>query len=223
MTLQDYINLSQDSLNAFFSSIGDVITNVVAAIITLVVGVVIGAILKRVLVEILKAINFDRMASNWAVYQSIVKSHGDISVSSVVGELIRWVSIIIFLIPAVAALQIEGADAVVATLLGYLPNVLLASLYLLLGFVFAWFIHRVVMGVGVLVGTNPSHLIANVAYISIVVFSFIQALLTLGVGGEVIRVGTLLSLAAVALAVALGGKDSALDLVKKFMEKAKQV
>ncbi|OGY25385.1 MAG: hypothetical protein A2Z24_00010 [Candidatus Woykebacteria bacterium RBG_16_44_10] len=221
MTLQDYINLSQTSLNTLFSNLSSILSNIVAAIVTLAIGVLVGWILKRVVEEISKAINLERVLSSWPLYTKVVKSHEDIDVTTFIGEVLRWIAIIVFLIPAVSSLQIEGSEAVFSQLFGYLSLVIIASLYLLFGFVVAWFIKRAILAVGLVVGTNPSHLIANIAYATVVTFAVIQAILHLGVTTDLIRLFVIALFLASALAFGLAGRDTAADWLKKIVEKAK--
>lgn len=220
MTLQDYINLSQESINSFFSNLGPVAANIVAAAVILVVGLIVGSILKRVWDEILKAINLEKSLSGWSSYQKLIKSHDDLTITTLGGELLRWLAIVVFLLPAVAALGVNGSSEVLTKLLSYLPNVVLASLFLVLGFVFSWFAHRLVMAIGVLVDRNPSHLIADVAALAIMIFATLEAFMQLGIGADLIRLLIIATIAAGALAFGLAGKDSATDLIKKFMDRA---
>lgn len=221
MTVSDYINLSQSSISNYFTNFLPVFTNIVAAIVAIAIGVTVGWILKWVISEISRSIGLERMLAGFPFYGRIVKSHGENEVTTLVGEAVRWSAIIVFLIPAVTSLTVSGADAAFTQLFGYVSSVILASVYLLFGFVIAWFIHRVVLAVGVIVGTTPAHIVANVAYLAIVVFAVVQALLRLGITLDIIRLATIAVLAAGALAFGLAGKDSATDLVKKFMGRAK--
>jgi hypothetical protein len=218
MTLQDYLNLSLDSLRSLLNSAGPVIVNVVAAAVTLIVGIIVGTILKRILEEILKAINFEKMASGWNVYQVAVKAHDGVSATEFFGELLRWVTVLVFLLPAIAALNISGAPSILSRMMGYIPNIVLASFFLILGFVFAWFLHRAVVIVGSMVGAPHSHFVANIAYLATVVFALLQSLMVLGVAGDILKNAILLSLAAAALATALGGKESFSAIVKRFFD-----
>ena len=178
--------------------------------------------MKRILGEILKAIKLEEVLSGWSTYQKVTKSHENLDITSFFGELIRWLTIIIFLVPAIEVLEIFGAQLVVDSIVDYVPDVILASVYILLGFVIGWFIHRVIQTVGVVVGNNPAHLIANIAYIAIVVFAGIRSLLILGVTPEILRWGLIALLIAISLAVGLGGRDQAMDWVKKLTDKAKE-
>lgn len=222
MTLQDYIELTQESINSFFSTLGPSVSNILAAIIILSIGIVVGYILKRILGEILKAVKLEEVLSGWSTYQKVTRSHETLDITSFFGELIRWLTIIIFLVPAIEVLEIFGAQLVVDSIVEYVPDVILASVYLLLGFVVGWFIHRIIQTVGVIVGNNPAHLIANIAYIAIVIFTGIRSLLILGVTPEILRWGLIALLIAAALAVGLGGRDQAMDWVKKLTDKAKE-
>lgn len=221
MNVQDYINLSQTSVSDFFSVFVPIFANIVAAIVTVAIGVIIGWVLKRVVQEISRAVNLEKVLSAWSFYDRVVKSHDELNITTFIGEVLRWIAIIVFLIPAVASLQIEGANQVFSAVFGYLTNVILASLYLWFGFVIAWFIHRVIMAVGETVGTVPSHLVANVAYLAIVIFATIQAILQLGVTVDLIRLFVIASFLAVALAFGLAGKDIAAEWLKRLAGKAK--
>lgn len=221
MNLQDYINLSQTSISDFFADFVPILTNIVAAIVAIALGVIIGWILKRIVEEVSRAVGLERFLSGLPFYGVITKSHDEADLTTIIGETVRWIAIVVFLIPALASIQVAGTDTAFSAVFGYISNVLMASVYLLFGFVVAWFIHRVISAVGSVVGNNPSHLIANFAYLSIVVYALLQALALLGVSAELIKLGIIAALAAVALGFGLAAKESAAELLKKFMDRAK--
>lgn len=221
MTLQDYIKLSQDSLKVLFGNLGPVLANVVASIVTLAIGVLVGWILKWVVTEISRVINLERILSGWSWYTKLVKSHEEIDVTNLLGELLRWTAIIVFLVPAISALKIEGSEAVFSVVFGYITNVILASLFLVFGFVVAWFIRRAIMAVGVATGTFPANLVAAIAWFAIVIFAALHAVMQLGVTTDLIRLFIIALFLASALAFGLAGRDTAADWLKKLSEKLK--
>jgi hypothetical protein len=221
LTIADYIELSTNSVSDFFADFVPILSNIVAGIVALAVGVIIGWILKRVVEEVSKAIGLERVLETLPFYSSLTRSHKEINVTTVVGEAVRWIAIIVFLIPAVASLEIAGADIVFSQIFAYISSVVIASLYLLFGFVVAWFVHRVIEAVGVVVGNNPAHVIGNIVYLAIVIFAGLKALAVLGVTADVIRLMIIAALAAGALAFGLAGKESATDLIKRFMDRAR--
>lgn len=221
MSLQEYIDLSQTSISDFFASFVPILTNIVAAIVAIALGVLIGWILKRIVEEVSRAVGLERFLSGLSFYSTITKSHDENDLTTLIGEVVRWIAIIVFLIPALSSLQIAGTETAFSSIFGYISNVLMASVYLLFGFVIAWFIHRVITAVGSVVGNNPAHLIASFAYLSIVVYALLQALTLLGISDEFIRFGIIAAFAAAALGFGLAARESAAQLLKKFMNKVK--
>lgn len=221
MSLQEYIELSQTSISGFFADFVPIITNIVAAIVAIALGVIIGWVLKKVVMEVSHAIGLERFLGGLPFYSTITKSHDEADLTTIIGEAVRWIAIIVFLIPALSSIQVTGTDMAFSAVFGYISNVLMASVYLLFAFVIAWFIHRIITAVGSIVGNNPSHLIANFAYLSIVVYAFGQALGLLGVDDELIRFGVIAALIAAALGFGLAAKESAAELLKKFMDRMK--
>ena len=221
MSLQEYIDLSQTSISDFFADFVPILTNIVAAIVAIALGVIIGWVLKRVVEEVSRAVGLERFLSGLPLYRTVTKSHDETGLTTIIGETVRWIAIVVFLIPALASIQVAETDMAFSAVFGYISNVLMASVYLLFGFVVAWFIHRVISAVGSVLGNNPSHLIANFAYLSIVVYALLQALALLGVSAELIRLGIIAALAAAALGFGLATKESAAELLKKFMDRAK--
>ncbi|HEX7456076.1 MAG TPA: hypothetical protein VF303_01240 [Candidatus Nanoarchaeia archaeon] len=221
MTFADYVSLSQTSGANFFDNFLPIFTNIVAAIIAIAIGAIVGWILKRVVEEISRILALERVLSGLPFYSTVVKSHKGLDVTTVVGEVVRWIAIIVFLIPAVTSLQISGANVAFSQIFAYASTVIIASLYLLFGFVVAWFIRRIVMAVSVIVGNNPARLIANIAYLAIIIYAAIQAILQLGITTDIIRLAVIAALAAAALAFGLAGKDTAADMVKRFVERTR--
>ncbi len=170
----------------------------------------------------MRAINLEKSLSGWGTYQSLQKKHAGLDVTNFFGELLRWLAIIVFALPALEAAGVAGGNEVLDRLLGYLPNVALASAFLILGSAISWFVHRVVMALGTLVNNNPSHLIADVVALAVIFFAGVQALHQLGMSEELIRFLFLAIFAASALAFGLAGKDSAANLVKKFVDRASE-
>ena len=221
LTVSDYLELIQSSASNFFGNFLPILTNIVAAVVAVALGVAIGWILKWVVTEVSRAIALERVLSGFGFYNNIIKSHEGIDVTTLLGETVRWIAIIVFIIPAVASLQISGAEVAFSSIFSYITNVIIASLYLLFGFVVAWFIHRIITAVGAAVKTVPAHLVANGAYVAIVIYATIQALLVLGITVEIIRWFVIATLAAGALAFGLATRDAAADMVKKFIDRAK--
>ncbi|OGY23075.1 MAG: hypothetical protein A2Y57_00220 [Candidatus Woykebacteria bacterium RBG_13_40_7b] len=144
------------------------------------------------------------------------------TVSSLLGELLRWIVIIVALVPTVQALGLERVSDLLTLLLGYLPNVVLAVVVVLLGAVFAQFARDIVVGASSSLGSTVSRTLGQVARWSILIFAVLAALSQLGVAQDLILTlfQGFVALVAIAggLAFGLGGQEAAKDIIKKVRE-----
>ncbi len=221
MTFADYLDLSQTSLTNFSDNFLPIFTNIIAAVITVAVGIVVGGLLKWVVSEISRIVNLEKALSGFAFYKAVVKGDEQVSVTNYIGEVVRWIAIIVFLIPAIASLEVEGADAVFSVVFAYATNVVIAALYLLFAFVVGWFIQKAILALGRIVGIVPANVIANVAYVSFIVFAAIRAAGILGVSDDFIRLFVIAVFAAAALAFGLAGREMAAPWVRRVSDRLK--
>lgn len=218
MTLQDYVNLVTDSLGNYFNDFGGVATPIVVALVILIIGLVVATILRAVWVEITKFINLEKNIAKIESYSTLTKTHKDLSVTEVVGNLTWWSSVIVYVIPALKALEINQVDQALSNVFSYIPTAIIGVLYLSVGALVAWFAYLVVLGVGSLVKVPGAGSIAKLVSVAIVVFSLLLSLKALGVSEEVVRFMVFGTIAASALALGLAGKDLAADILKKVRE-----
>lgn len=221
MTLQDYFNSVTDSLGNYFTNQNSVVVPVLVALVILIVGLVVASVLRRVWVEIAKFINLEKALSGLNEYSALAKANKGLSLTELLGSLIWWAAVLVFVLPALKALGITQLETALGQLFGYVPSLVLAAFYLGLGAVIAWFAYLLVLGVGSLVRVPASSSIGKTVSFAVIVVSLFFTLKTLGVSDELIRFGVLGLLAASALALGLAGKDLASDLLKKVRDMVK--
>lgn len=218
MTLQDYLNLVTDSLGNYINYKGSIGIPIVVALIILFLGLVVATVLKRVWVEIVKFLGLEKTFSGLDFYSLLTKTNKNLSLTEIVGSIIWWSVVIVFLVPALKALGINQVDQALGQLFGYIPIAIIAALYLSVGSLIAWFAYLIVLGVGSLIKVPAAGSIAKLVSVAIVVFSLLLSLKALGVSEEMVRFIVLGTIAASALALGLAGKDFAADILKKTRE-----
>ena len=139
---------------------------------------------------------------------------------NIVAELIKWIIIILFLIPAAEVWGFAQFTTVLNSLLLYLPNVIIAVIIGLVGFVIANLVYDIVLqGVKPLQG-KLSKALANFARYTIMVFTGLIVLNQLGVAQDLIKIlfTGIIAMCALAggLAFGLGGKDTAKELLDEL-------
>lgn len=217
----------QDVSNAVVVAVSDALTqtarflpNLIAAIVVFIVGVIIAVILRNALVRALEALGVERAVQGTAVSTALKRADPNLTLSKILGELLRWFIILIFLLPAVDTLGLHQVSGLIASLLLYLPNVVVAVIVATVGVLFANFAHDFVLAASIGLGTAAASLIAQVARWAIIIFAGLAALTQLGIAQNLIQIlftGLVAMLAlAGGLAFGLGGRDAAGELIKKM-------
>jgi len=175
------------------------------------------------LMRLLNAINFEKVLESTGIPQALKKAETSLTVTSLLGELLRWFIILIFLIPAVDQLGLGAVNDVLKSLLLYIPNVAVAVIIVSIGAVLAKIARDFVTATATGLGTQAAQIVGEVARWAIIVFALLAALNQLGVAKDLIRIlftGFVLMVAlAGGLAFGLGGKNPAERILTKFLDR----
>lgn len=210
------------SLNNSLVGAVNFIPKFIAGVVILLIGIVVAAILKQVVVSIFKALKIDSFLKKYGVPE--LKE--EFSWTNILGELVRWFVIIVFLIPTADVWGLPRITTVLNEFLVYLPNVFVAAIVALVGFVFARLAHDVVLVSARNVDTKTAATIATVARWAINIFVILVVLTQLGVAADLVRIlftGFVAMLAvAGGIAFGLGGQNAAKDTIESVRKKLKQ-
>lgn len=201
----------------------NLLPKLLVAIIIFIIGVIIAALLRAALMRLLNAINFEKVLESTGIPQALKKAETSLTVTSLLGELLRWFIILIFLIPAVDQLGLGAVNDVLKSLLLYIPNVAVAVIIVSIGAVLAKIARDFVTATATGLGTQAAQIVGEVARWAIIVFALLAALNQLGVAKDLIRIlftGFVLMVAlAGGLAFGLGGKNPAERILTKFLDR----
>lgn len=208
-----------ETFNNFLYSVGSFVPSFLSGLIILIIGIIIATFLRQIVVELFKFINLDSILKKYGVPD---KKEG-VDWVNVIAELVRWFVIILFLIPTVDAWHLGQFVQVLNSLFLYLPNVFVAVLLLMVGFVIARLVHDLVLASVQGVSKESARTVAMIARWSVLVFVLLVALNQLGIASDLIRIlfTGFVAMIAIAggLAFGLGGQETARDLLEKFRKK----
>src|SRR3989344_685232 len=206
------------ALNDALTETASFLPNLILAIIVFTVGVVIASLVKNLLTRVLLTVGFEDWLSKTVIPEALKSSGAKLTTSSLIGELVRWFIVLLFLIPVVDMLGLGAVNQVLTDILLYIPNVVVAVIIVAIGAVFANIAKDLVAASVASVGAQAASVIAQVARWSILIFALLAALNQLGVATELIRIifTGLVAMVAIAggLAFGLGGKETAERLLK---------
>ena len=105
-----------------------VVPGLIAAVIVLIVGWIIAKILKEVTIRLLQKTKIDHYLEDRGLSDSV----GGVEVSVIVGSLIKWYVLILFLAQAVAFIEMAVLRRFAEVLVFYVPLVLGAAVILII-------------------------------------------------------------------------------------------
>lgn len=210
-------SLSEATIS-ILTSIVAYIPTLLAALVVFVFGLVLANWLKLLVIKLLNLLKISDLLGKGGAKQFLANADVREKVEIVIGQLVRYVVILIFAVAAINLLGLNTVTQVLNGLLSYLPNILAAVFILGAGVVLAGLLEKVVKGSLGGIDLKLSRLMAKTTSYLVVVFATLAAISQLGIAKNLIDtlfVGFVGMLAlALGLALGLGSKD----LVKSLLE-----
>ncbi len=214
-----------DVLSASFKNIwlgvADFLPTFLAAIVIAIVGWIVGAIFYKLIVQLIKLARIDSALRSAGVEKFVEKAGLKLDAGAFLGALVKWFFIIVFL---VAALDVLGLSQVTSFLkdvvLGYLPQVIVAVLIVLVAAVVAEAMQKVVVGTAKATNMKSANFAGTVTKWAIWIFAILAAIMQLGIAVTFINTlftGVIIAVSlALGLAFGLGGQDAAAKYIEKL-------
>jgi len=217
-----FVSASQNLVQGFF----EFIPSFLGAIIIFAVGWVIAAMVSRAIEHILNLIKIDSLFKELGTERVLERMGFKLRVGRFVGEIVRWFIVVAFLIPSLEILGLSAInDFLRNDVLGYLPNIFVASLVLIIASYISDALHKFIEGSAKAVNSRSSRMAATIAKWAVWVFAIIIALSELGIAEQFMSalfIGLVAMMAlAGGLAFGLGGKEAASKAINRMSENLK--
>lgn len=209
------------SLNNGISIIISFVPNFIAGTILLLVGVIVASVLKQLIAELLKALRVESFLRRYGVPEA----KEEFTWTNILAEIVRWFVIVLFLLPTADVWGLPRVAVVLNEILLYLPNVFVASIIALVGFVFARLAHDVLLASARGLSHDAAAKVATATRWAINIFIILAVLNQLGVASDLIKIlftGFVAMLAiAGGIAFGLGGQGNAKEILDEVRQKLK--
>ena len=221
MLLQTWSEVLTSSFQGLWSGIVAFVPNLIVALIIFILGWLIGSILGRWVAQIIKSLKVDKALTSIGTEDLLSRAGFRLNAGLFIGGLVKWFVIVAFLVASLDVLNLSQVNVFLReVVLGYLPNVIVAALILLIAGVVAEAIQKVVVGSAKAAGMMHAHFLGGVSLWAIWIFAILAALSQLGIAGafaQTLFTGVVAALAlAVGLSFGLGGKDAAARYVDRL-------
>jgi hypothetical protein len=220
MQLGSINNIFSVTINNAIGSIALFIPVFLTGLIVLLIGLIIASIAKQALIQFFKVAKIEQLLKKYGVPES--QGTKEVSWTNVVAEFARWFVVIVFLVPTADIWGLGQFVVILNSFLAYLPNIIIALLLLLVGFVVSSLVYDLLLASVHGVSKTSAKTIAVVGKYVVIVFAVLIGLNQLGIASDLIRILFSGIVAAVALAgglaFGLGGKDAARDILNKLLK-----
>ena len=217
--MQNVRSILVDSINTNIQSIVEFVPKLIAGLIILLIGIVIASIVKQIIVSIFNSLKIDAFLKRYGVPEM----KQGYAWGNILAEIARWSVIIIFLIHTADVWGLPRIGSLLNELLLYLPNVFVAAIIALVGFVVARLAHDVILASAKGITRDSANAIATVTQWAVNIFVILAVLNQLGVAADLVRIlfTGIVAMVAIAggIAFGLGGQDTAKDLVQGLRKK----
>ncbi len=201
----------------FWGKLAGFIPNLLAALAILVFGYFVAKLVATFMVRLFDKLQVDGYSKKTGIADVLTRGGVEASASRILGKVIFWLLMLIFLLSAVEALGLQRVSATVDDLVLYLPKVIGAVFILVIGLVIANFLRGAVRSAAEGIGLDYARALGTLVYgalvVIVVTLAISQLELATALLDHVISIILIAVAVAVALALGLGTRDIAGNII----------
>ena len=206
-----------NAMSTMWSSVGVVIPRLFGALIVVLLGFVVAKLLDTLLSKLLAKLGLDRLMAGAGLTKLLSRIGIQVSVSTLIGKIVYWFVLLIFLVSAAESLGLERVSATLDVFLFYLPKVFAAALVLLAGVLLAQLAASLLRGAAEGIGLEYASSLGRIAQAMVIIISISVAIGQLEIKTDLLNnviAIVLISIGlAMALAMGLGSRDIAQQIL----------
>src|SRR5512139_475378 len=197
--------------------------NLLAMLVLLVTGAVVAGAVRLALSFVLPRLGVDRFAERSGIGDVARRAGLTRRPSRTIALAVAWIVLAVFVLLAVAALNVQVAMDLVSRAFAWLPHLLVALALLVAGGLVAGFARRSVLIAAVNAGLPSARLFASGAHAALLVLFAAMALEEVGLGQRVVLTAFAISFGGIVLALALAfglaGKEIARESLERLLRR----
>ena len=225
--LNDVIGIFEEPLLNVWRLFSDYIPNILAAFVFILLGLFVARIVSSMLEKFMRRIQLDSYTSRVGINEMLTRFGFGKSPSKVVAFMIYWALLLMFFVTAANILNMAVISAILKTfIIGFIPRMVAAIFIGFGGLLFARFLGDVVLNAATANNLRGGRSLSKIVHFVVVVFTLIAAIEQLGIEMKMIRGAVDILFASLglsfAIAVGLGAKDIAHDVIKGLFTENKE-
>jgi hypothetical protein len=219
-------NLFIEPFQRFIERIAAFLPSILIGLVIIFVGLIIAWLLRKVVSKIAQILNIDRVSDRLGIAQILQKSGYKEPLSRMIGQMVFWIVLISFIIIGLDALKMPAVEDLLTEFLLYLPNIIVAGIVVIVGYLLSNFFGRAALIASVNAGIAFSGLVGKFVKFTVFIMASTMALELLGIGEDTVLIAFAVVFGGVVLALAiafgLGGKDAAKGYIDRMVSEKKE-
>jgi small-conductance mechanosensitive channel len=216
-----------DAFGSLLAGVVEFIPKLIVAIIIVILGWVLGAALSKIINQIFRTLRIDSALEAAGAKQLVHKAGFNLNSGLFVGELIKYFIVVVSVMATLSILGLSDVNMFLqGIVLGYLPQVIVAVLILVVAIVLSEVMRKVVVAAAKAAGVHKAGLLGSMTKWSIWIFAILAALFQLNIAATFIQTlftGVVVAFSvALGLAFGLGAKDTAREIVEDIRAEIKR-
>ncbi len=203
MQLDSWTQNLVGAMSGLWLKIANFIPNLFGALILVILGFLVAKLLDTLLSKLLAKVGLDRLMSGTGLNKLLARIGVKAQVSTLIGKIVYWFVLLIFLISAAESLGLERVSATLDVLALYVPKMFAAALVLLAGILLAQLLNSMVKGAAEGVRLEYAAGLGRVAQSMVIIISISVAIGQLEIKAELLNHVVAIVLLSVGLAGAL--------------------
>lgn len=195
-----------DPIDLMWTKVVDFAPTFIGVVIILLVGWMVAALLQKVVVRFLKLARLDTISEKAGIANVLMKGDISMTLSEIIGSLVYWLFILVVILAAVNALNLDAAALLLNDVILYIPRVIAALFILALGIFLAGVLATLVRTTAANSGVQQARGLGRLTQVIIVIFTVIQSLQQLQIDVTLLNllVQAVVGSLALGLAIAVG-------------------
>lgn len=193
-----------------------VLPRLVVAVVIFTIGWLIAKVVYKAIIKVGKKLKLDEAVKPMA--GAIEKAGYSLKIGKSIAFLVKWFIVIGSLIIALDLLNLGTTKGLLAGIISYIPQVIIAIFVLVAGIALANFIKKLIKGSTSVLNVKSAGFLANLSRITLIIFTVLISLNVIGFNSEVINILFMGAVAMIALAgglaFGLGGQKAAAEAIE---------
>jgi len=205
-------------VDMMLSKLAAFIPKLISVLFILILGWFLAALVQKLVVRFFKLARLDVVSEKSGIANVLLKGDINQTLSEIIGSIVYWTMMLVVILAAANALNLEVAANLLNSVVLYLPHVIAAIVILVLGIFFASVLATMVRTTAANYGVSQAKGLGKLTQVIIIIFTVVQALKQLQLDVTVFNLIIQAAVASIALGLGLAIGLGCKDMVGKYVQ-----